>query len=244
MLSEPPVDREVEAVAAGLRPSLELNEHHALAVSDDLMNTRELRAEIRDFAYIQALRKLPPGDPARRPAIVSAGAVLVCPRRRCLLVHRRSSHSATYPGVLHILGGAYKPPLQFSTIDNPGDRGNLEFTMIREVFEESSIIVRRYPKKEPVCVARETDTGFVQYVFLGVRITARELEDAATNSEGEAVAIGFDKLRRELSDPSRWVPIGRAHLLMWLALGAPGAGRLARFGGKTAIELFDDLTGD
>ncbi len=99
MLSEPPVDREVEAVAAGLRPSLELNEHHALALSDDLMNTRELRAEIRDFAYIQALRRLPPGDPARRPAIVSAGAVLVCPRRRCLLVHRRSSHSATYPGV-------------------------------------------------------------------------------------------------------------------------------------------------
>ena len=34
---------------------------------------------------------------------------------------------------------------------------------------------------EPVCVARETDTGFVQYVFPGVRITARELEDAATD---------------------------------------------------------------
>jgi len=34
-----------------------------------------------------------------------------------------------------------------------------------------------------------------------------------------------------------WVPSGKAHVLAWLAAGAPGAGKKPIFGGLTATQL-------
>ena len=112
--------------------------------------------------------------------------------------------------------------------------------MIREVFEESGVIVRRYD--EPICVAEEIDTGFIQYVYLGVRVTAAQFEQLSQNSEGDLVKVGFDELKPLLSDGSRWVPTGRAQVLMWLGMGAPGAGWNAKFQGQTPQEVFKLLT--
>ena len=231
---------EVGIRALSLRQTLELNEMHALAKNWDGADVDTIRAEICDFAEINALRELPPHNRASRPAVISAGAVVVCPTERCLLLHRRSATSATYPGVLHILGGAYKPPIQLRHIDNPGDRSSLEFTMLREVFEESGLIVRRYD--EPVCVAQELDTGFIQYVYLGVRVTSAQFGQLSQNSEGDLVRTSFDDLKNLLANKEDWVPTGRAQILMWLGLGAPGAGWNPRFGSKSAAELFDAIT--
>jgi hypothetical protein len=113
--------------------------------------------------------------------------------------------------------------------------------MVREVFEESGLIVRS--RNEPVCVAEELDTGFVQYVFLGVRITSAEFARLFTNSEGSIVQVPYDELQRRLADSADWVPSGRAHVLAWLGLGAPGAGFRATFDGKSAKEVFEQLVG-
>lgn len=234
------ISAEVGARASVLRPSLELNEMHALALNWNGSDVDTIRAEICDFADVKALRELPAHVPASRPPVLSAGAVVVCPTERCLLLHRRSATSATYPNLLHILGGAYKPPIQHRHIDNPGDRSSLEFTMLREVFEESGLIVRRYD--EPVCVAQELDTGFIQYVYLGVRITSAQFAQLSQNSEGDLVRVSFDELKKLLAYKEEWVPTGRAQILMWLGLGAPGAGWSPRFDGKTATELFDAVT--
>ncbi len=234
-------DAEVSKAALLYREKLELNERHAVVLDwsgDSDVDT--LRAHTCDFATVLALR-----DRAKEkvgisfPNVLSAGAVVVCPSARCLLLHKRSLSSATYPGALHVLGGAYKPPIQFKNIDNPGDRMSLEFTMVREVFEESGLIVRRY--REPICVMHEMDTGFIQYVHLGVRVTSEQFAMLAQNSEGDLLRLSFDSLSKELRNEQDWVPTGRAQILMWLGLGAPGAGWHAKFNGKTAKEVFRDL---
>lgn len=234
------IPAEVGARASVLRPSLELNEMHALAPTWNGTEVDTIRAKTCDFADVKALRELPADKLVSRPPVLSAGAVVVCPTERYLLLHQRSATSDTKPNLLHILGGAYKPPIQHRDIDNPGDRFSLEFTMLREVFEESGLIVRRYD--EPVCVAQELDTGFIQYVYLGVRITSAQSAQLSQNSEGDLERVPFDELKKQLADKERWVPTGRAQILMWLGLGAPGAGWRPRFDGKTATELFDLIT--
>lgn len=231
---------DVMASAIGLRARLELNEVHALATHWDGSDVDCIRAETCDFADVLALREQSKILRKPPPAVISAGAVVICPDARSVLLHRRSASSATYPGALHILAGAFKPPVQYQTIDNPGDRSSLEFTMIREVFEESSLIIRRYD--EPVCVAREIDTGFIQYVYLGVRITAAQFGQLSQNSEGDLVKVSFDELRKALATEKNWVPSGRAQILMWLGLGAPGAGWNAKFGGKSAQAIFESFS--
>ena len=233
--SEPLAPAVVER-AAEIRPSLALNELHALAVRWSGEEVANLRVVSADFAEVLALREHARSTPALLPNVLSAGAVLVCPAKRFVLLHRRSKGSATYPDALHILGGAYKPPKDLGVIDAPGDRDSLEFTMIREVFEESGLVVRRY--QEPICVATELDTGFVQFVYLGVRITDAQAGELNANSEGDLVMLSFDDLVARLADSSVWVPTGRAQVLMWLGLGAPGAGMSPRFGGKSAKEAF------
>ena len=235
------ITEDVAAEAVRHRSTLELNELHAIAGDWDGNNVDSIRAQTLDFAEVLALRtrakeqRLPP------PKILSAGAVVVCPSARCVLVHRRSVTSATYPNALHILGGAYKPPVRYKFIDSPGDRMSLEFTMVREVFEESGLVVRRY--EEPICVAQELDTGFIQYVHLGVRVTKDQFANLHQNSEGDLLRMPFDELKSSLLDASNWVPTGRAHILMWLGLGAPGAGWNARFDGEKASQVFDSITG-
>lgn len=231
---------EIVTSALAKRPNLELNEVHALASDWDGSDVDCIRAESCDFADVLALREQSAILRKPPPAVISAGAVVICPEARSLIVHRRSSTSATYPNALHIMGGAYKPPVQYKNIDSPGDRSSLEFTMIREVFEESGLIIRRYD--EPICVAKEIDTGFIQYVYLGVRITASQFGQLSQNSEGDLVKVSFDELRKALGDTHQWAPTGRAQILMWLGLGAPGAGWNAKFDGHTAQEIFKSLT--
>lgn len=233
------IPADVAARADSLRPSLELNEPHALAQGWTGSNVDSIRATTCDFAEVLALRQHAERDPHLLSRVLSSGAVVICPSARCILLHRRSEQSATYPNALHILGGAFKPPVQYKHIDSPGDRSSLEFTMVREVFEESGLIVRRY--SEPICVMEELDTGFIQYVHLGVRVTKEQFAQLSQNSEGDLIRLSYDELRHELMNEAQWVPTGRAQVLMWLGLGAPGAGWQARFDKRTAKEVFDSL---
>jgi len=63
------------------------------------------------------------------------------------------------------------------------------------------------------------------------------LARARTNWEGHVEEVLFKDLSQTLRDPS-WVPSGKAHVLAWLALGAPGWYR-GVFGTRSAQRLFN-----
>lgn len=103
--------------------------------------------------------------------------------------------------------------------------------MFREVQEETQI--RIIPDAWPVIAAEESTTGFIQYVFLGVRTPTLKFRE---NWEGKLRWLAFKDLEHQLTCKEQWVPSGKLHLLLWLAAGAPGAPG-ARFGDRDAHGL-------
>lgn len=191
-----------------------------------------------DYADITTLRA-----EGTLPHLVSAGAVVFCEEKGVLVLHRRASNSATYPGCLHIIGGGYMPPAH----GRENDGTSLLNTVRREAFEESraSLVWRDLP---PGLLAQEVDTGFVQYVLLGVNIPAADAERLEHSPEGTITLVPFGELLHRLQRPDSpdpqtqstgWTPTGRAHVLAWLALGAPGSVRPLRFATLSAAEVFN-----
>lgn len=80
-------------------------------------------------------------------------------------------------------------------------------------------------------------------MILGAQISSKQLRRLRENWEGEGVVeVRYEDLKRMLTDPPKpWVPTGKGHVLAWLALGAPGAGRRPRFGPLTPQELFEEI---
>ncbi len=219
------------------------NELHAIltavGTTPDCKNLpRLLQVQTRDFAGICALR-----EHRRKPAIVSACAVLVCAESREIILHRRSANAATAPGRLHTIGGAYLPPSGCNSSgngSNAGDSGGLADTVLREIAEETGLHLQ-IPALPTILCSQELATGFLQFVFLGIPVPASQLVHLQGNWEGSIVRLGFDDMRKALADPG-WVPSGKAHVLAWLALGAPGPHPGQTFGGLGAAELFHLFT--
>lgn len=236
------LDEETRNLACAKRKQFSLNEMHALAIQwDGSREALAIGAETCDFAALEAMREIARKRNTPLPQPISADALLVCASERKLILHHRNPESATYPSVRHILGGAFKPPQCVPPFNIPGDRDSLEFTMIREVFEEAGIIVRPYA--EPICVAKEVNTGFIQYIYLGIRVTKSEFARLRENPEGDLDLLSFDNLPKKLHLAQEWCDSGRAHVLLWLSLGAPGAGLFPKFNGLTPRALFDQVVG-
>ena len=180
---------------------------------------------------------------------LSANAILVCPQSRQLVLQRRSPEMDTYPNGVHNVGDGHQHHW-------PGGDSDLYATMRREVLEELGVQADDC-ENLPKAILGELDTGFIQVNYLGVEISSSNLQKMATETkEGSNFAVSFDKLEEELrKDPSpeelkkdprkeKWVPTGRAAILIWLAFGAPypSKGREpVRFGGKTAEQLFNAI---
>lgn len=220
-------DGEKAKIAAEGRP----NDPHAILVGEPqwLSDQPVLRAQTLDFAGVRAMRKCD-----LSPQVISASAVIVCQQARVLVVHERALDVDTFPGQFHTMGGAYLPP-GAGGVD--ADRTSSRTTVLREVLEEAQLSLSgdQFP---PMMMAKELETGFIQTVFLGFNITPRMLDDIVGNWEGTPHCVPFDKILPFLND-SRVVPSGKAHLLAWLALGAPNAGASPPFGGLTPRQIFD-----
>ena len=127
--------------------------------------------------------------------------------------------------------------------DEGGHRGDvdLEFTLAREVHEESESPAKVHVASHKLLAeetAEETETAFVQVVFLGVPMDISPT--VRKTVEGKALPIRFDQLRDYLLGHHPWGPSGKMHVLAWLALGAPGCPR-ATFSGLRPIELFREV---
>jgi hypothetical protein len=217
------------------------NDPHAILAKTPVWTDNPVVFEVQtlDFAEVSALR-----HEKLLPQVISANAVICCAQTQEIVLHRRSEKSATYPGALHVIGGAYIPP---GVDGREADRQNLFDTARREVFEESRVGLT-WDDQPALLLAQELDTGFIQLGLLAVNVSPAQVAALEHSIEGDATRVKFADLhhvlRTELApDPhtphSGWVPTGKAHVLAWLALGAPGAGKKPRFGNLGPVELFD-----
>lgn len=122
------------------------------------------------------------------------------------------------------------------------DRSSLANTIVREVQEETTVPIS-VDHCPPTILAVELAEGFIQQVFLGFKISARTNDRIAGdryagNWEGRPFIVSFDKLPSVLNS-AKLVPSGKAHLLAWLAIGAPNAGSNPQFGSYSPAQLFD-----
>ena len=168
---------------------------------------------------------------------ISASAVIVCREEQVILLHERGKTVETFAEHIHTLGGAYIPP--GAGVDP--DRLSLRSAGMREVREESQVALSgdMFP---PMMMAKELHTGFIQLVFLGFGVRPAALAQLEGNWEGTPLRIPFAELPAALQAPN-WVPTGKAHILAWLALGAPNAGRKPRFANLSPSQLFDTIVG-
>lgn len=188
---------------------------------------------ISDFAHIRYLR-----NKKEKPQIVSAGAVIVNNEDNTLIVHKRSAKSATYPSYYHILGGAFLPKSKvFSTTYDT----LLSDTVLRELREETNskltIPDTDLSQVKFISFSKELSTGFIQFEYLG--LNAISSKDISGNWEGEITPIKFSEIE-EILKTWEWVPSGKAHILAWLALGAPGCTYLKP---KQAVKIYQSVLG-
>lgn len=243
LLGPAPLTDEQLANAAAERRALDdqqPNDVHAVVLAPPVWSDDPLvlEAHTLDFAAVTALRR----DGAR-PELLSAMAVIFCEEQRVLVLHRRSARSATYPGCLHLLGGTYIAPGN----GKAGDGASLLTTLRREVLEESRAGIT-WASPPPALLSKELETGFIQFTLLGVNVSAADAERMEHSPEGTVTLVAFDDLLHRLqgsvapgplSPHTGWVPTGRAAVLAWLALGAPGSSKPLRFGGRSGSEVFD-----
>ncbi len=202
-------------------------------------NPIHLWVDRADYAQVKALRSVAETEGRLPPRVLSANALAVCAEDRLLMLHRRSPDSATYPAHLHTIGGAYWPP----GFDNRGgDEGDIWSTAVREVREETNISLSD-DCMGSVLILEELKTGFVQVAFLGCAIKSSVRARVKVKAEGNVSWVGFDELGESLRSEKSWVPTGKAAVLAWLAMGAPGAGSRPRFNGRKPADLFAELIG-
>lgn len=154
-------------------------------------------------------------DAGRKPRAVYAGAVLVCPEKACLYVHKRSPSVATEPGKLHGFLGGFVVCYQ-----NNSDE-TLLHACLRELHEESSAQPNVASR---VVIVENLEVGWIDVMFMAGVISSTNAQRLKGSKEGEVLALGFDQLEHQLANNSAgWVLNGIAHHLIWLRLGAPGA---------------------
>ena len=214
------------------------NDPHGLLVGEPLWSEQELTFQVEglDYAAVLACTRNSSG-PDNKLQLISSNAVIVCPESKELILHYRAAGVRTFPDCLHTVGGGYMP----SGFQHRHDRCSLKRNVIREMEEETSVNVG-FDETPPLIITEELETGWIQVAFLGVAISAAQAANVhkdANTYEGIPQKVRFDDLESRMRD--RWVPTGKAAVLAWLSLGAPGAGPDPRFGKFTPAELFETI---
>ena len=214
-----------------LSASKKTNEAHSLVTGLIKLPGNGLRITLKnlDFSNIIALREY-----GARPAILSASAVLLCRETEELIVHQRSADVATHANHWHILGGAFNPLL-----DTADGQASMARTLQRELFEETGLHLS-LPETSPLVLSKEKMSGFIQCCMLGVPVKEAQLTQLSSNWEGRIHRVGFHQLANLFNDKN-WVASGKAHILCWLALGAPLTKPGQKFGTYTPQQLFEML---
>lgn len=168
------------------------------------------------YAVAAAMRHLD-----QMPPVLSANTIIVCNDRKAIYVQRRWEVAERYQYMVHTFGGAYVSNIEGDTVEH--DSGSLVRTAKREVFHESGGQHIDWAGG-PMLVSAELSTGYIQLVLMGATITANQAKSMVANPEGKPLEIKCSELQDWiLHKTDQWVPTGLAHILCWLALGAPGS---------------------
>lgn len=207
------------------------NEAHALVLALHSLPDQTLHLDLQttDFASVCALRAQ-----GALPAVLSASAILLCAETEELILQQRGPDVATHAQHLHIFGGAFNPEM-----DCIGARPSLLRTVQRELLEETGLQLS-LNSNSPLLLTWEKTTGFIQFSVLGIPLEAIQLTQLQGNWEGSIHRLAFADLERGLTE-KKWVASGKAHILSWLALGAPHTKPGQKFGGHTPEQLFSRL---
>ena len=179
------------------------------------------------YAEIRALR-----HKENYVGIVSANVLIFSEELKCIAIHRRSNDSHDYPGALHTFGGAFIPPGSGPREDHSG----LRRAAIREIFEEADAGIH-IPDTTRRVMIDEFEIQFIQLAYLGVNVSAEQVNNMRGNWEGDPIQISFDDLGEQLAEIKNWTPTGWTHVLLWLGLDTPGASGPVKFRGLSGPEL-------
>lgn len=183
-----------------------------------------LRYKKLPFSQVTALR-----ERGTKPRLLTANIIAIDIDKQQIILHHRSPESHIYPDRLSIPGGGFWPP------DGSGheDGSHITRTALRE-FEEETKLTGEICDDTAIVLTEELETGAVQVNFLGAITKIKVNRDPSW--EGNVELIHFDELYNILTT-REWVPLGKSCVLVWLALGAPGAIN-AKFDGLTAENLY------
>lgn len=212
---------ELQRQAKAVRRSLELNNPHAVLIHSPEWrdNPIHFRYQHLDYAGLKVLRQSK--EAGAQPEVLSTCVLPICDEFREVYLHRRSEKSDTARGTLHTFGGGFMPA---------GGRTAARFdrdlvSCAQREFQEEANLTFSW-NNQPMIAAKELDSGFVHVAFLGVNLDATEVKRRQNNWEGKIVAIKYGDLLSHLRNPeANWCPSGKAHVLLWLAMGAPGSRR-------------------
>lgn len=207
-----------EAQVEANRSNFSICDPHAILKSgQDLENDpMTLKYYHCDYADVDYIRNQHKGIDEKQPEVISSVVMIYSSEIKTIILHRRSENSSTYPNCLHLFGGAFMPTNRAGIKDV-----TLKGTAIREVHEETKIGIRNIDLLPPFMISKEIKTGFIQWVYQPVDISAEEYKHAKTNWEGDFVEHRFSELEAKIF-AKKWVPSGLSYILHWLALGAPG----------------------
>jgi transcriptional regulator with XRE-family HTH domain len=172
-------------------------------------NTFAFRYTPADYATLRAERTL--GNPVKP---LYAGAFILSLERGGIWVHRRSDRVDVSPKALHTFSGNFIAGGRNADID-------LLQTCRRELLEEAHVTIH-VGDRVPVVLFEETKKPLFIFMWLGVHIQSEDSNRVRGSWEGESVFVSFDQLERYLLRDD-WRSEGKAHVLTWLALDAPGS---------------------
>jgi len=234
------------------------NDLHAILIEEPNWKSNPVHMQARriDFAGLTVLR-----NEKKRPKIITSNVLIICSETKEVLLHRRSEKSATNPGKLQIFGGGHMPghDLYHGKRSRSSD-SSLQETAQREL-EEETTIKSLIPDSATMILALDNshpDKPSLQLAYLACDIPKKALEIAINtfndkkNSKAEDNYSWEGHLEKyrfkdflnliENDDPenSEFSPSGKAHILIWLALGCPGLHQWkGEAGAQNARQVFD-----
>jgi hypothetical protein len=249
-LLSPEVQKQAEAIRSQWLKNGQINDPHAVIVNDpfqDLTNV-VFECETLDYPSVKALREAP-----NKPRILSTCVLALCDKKREVYLQRRSVAVEIAKDKVHTIGGAFMPAYKALYKKQTWVDRDLIDCARREFYEETNIALQGVQlERVPMVLMEELGTGFVHVVFLGVNISPDQAKDEKPNWEAipkdirtqdkKLHGIQYEKLEKMLYDQTDWVLSGKAHVLMWLSMGAPGS-KSGRWRGKKPTEIFLDYKG-
>ena len=232
---------DLEDVASQWRETLRFNDLVAILTRRPNFDADPVILPVATCDYAAAITL---AQASKTPQMLSASALVICSETGELVLHRRSEHSRDCGGALHSFGGSYIPPVtrDHQTPDlGQHDSLSLIRTLRREALEESGIDLNVAELPNLLLIEEtRTEIPFLQFAVIGVDISEGVWKPPEPGHEGAVERIRCQDLEAALAN-DRWMPSGKAHVLAWLALGAPNRTRTLRFGGLTGEELFDRI---